>query len=331
MSIVNPTGNADIDGILWGYRWDSTSLTYAFPTTFTNYGGYTSVNGFEAFNATQQAAVVKILQNISSFSNLTFTPGPGASSILRYAEANSIDIGGGFNPIDTAQGHPPDPTYFPGFAQGDMWFNHTSYNSPILDSYAYAAGVMHETGHALGLKHGHAAQVGHGVTFPTLPANHNSYEYSVMTYSQYVGDNPGTGDDAVNHPTTYMQDDIAALQYMYGANFNTNNGDTTYTWNPSTGEMFINGVGQGAASSGKVLMTVWDGGGTDTYDFSLYSNGVIVDLSPGGWTTTSSSQIANLGSSVERPPCSWKHRQRPAVQWRYAFLDRKCRRRLRRR
>ena len=216
MSIVNPTGNADIDGILWGYRWDSTSLTYAFPTTFTNYGGYTSVNGFQAFNATQQAAVVRILQNISSFSNLTFTPGSGASSILRYAEANSIDIGGGSISIDTARGHPPDPSFIPGFAQGDMFFNSRDYNSPILDSFAYAAGVMHETGHALGLKHGHSAQVGHGVTFPTLRANHNSYEYSVMTCSQYVGDSPSSGDDAVNHPTTYMQDDIATLQYMYG-------------------------------------------------------------------------------------------------------------------
>ncbi len=35
-----------------------------------------------------------------------------------------------------------------------------------------------------------------------------------------------------------MIDDIAALQYMYGANYTTYSGDTTYTWSPTTGEEF---------------------------------------------------------------------------------------------
>jgi len=76
----------------------------------------------------------------------------------------------------------------------------------------------------MGLKHGHVTQSGHGVTFPTLPADHDSYEYSVMTYQQFPDDSPSDGDSAPDHPTTYMQDDIAALQYMYGANYSFNNG-----------------------------------------------------------------------------------------------------------
>jgi serralysin len=40
--------------------------------------------------------------------------------------------------------------------------------------------------------------------------------------------------------------DIAALQDIYGANYSTNAGDSVYKWSPTTGEMFINGVGQGA-------------------------------------------------------------------------------------
>ena len=39
-----------------------------------------------------------------------------------------------------------------------------------------------------------------------------------------------------------------------------------------------------------------DGGGTDTYDFSNYTTGVSVSLQPGGWTTTSTAQLANLGA-----------------------------------
>src|SRR5262249_1717787 len=157
------------------------------------------------------------------------------------------------------------------YSQGDAWYNHTSYNNPAKGSFAFAAGIMHETGHNLGLKHGQSTQSGHGTLFPTLPSDHDSYQYSVMNYRQFPCRpvfTPGNVEHAPEHPPTFMQDDIAALQYMYGANYNYNSGNTTYTWSPTTGEMFINGVGQGAPTSNFILMTVWDGGGTDTYDLS---------------------------------------------------------------
>jgi Ca2+-binding RTX toxin-like protein len=164
---------------------------------------------------------------------------------------------------------------------------------------------MHELGHAMGLKHGHVTQGGHGVTFPTLPTNHDSYEYSVMTYQQFPDDSPSDGDSAPDHPTTYMQDDIAAIQYMYGANYSYNSGNTTYSWNPITGQEFINGAGQVdrngeiAPADGEIFMTVWDGGGNDTYDFSNYTTNLSIDLSPGGWTildtSTNHRQRADLG------------------------------------
>jgi serralysin len=46
-------------------------------------------------------------------------------------------------------------------------------------------------------------------------------------------------------------------------------------------------------------MTIWDGGGNDTYDLSNYTGadttGTTIDLRPGEWTTTSQVQIAHLG------------------------------------
>ena len=85
-----------------------------------------------------------------------------------------------------------------------------------------------------------------------------------------------------------MMYDIAALQQLYGANYATNSGNTVYTWSPTTGEMFLNGVGQGRPGAGdtsfdsnKVYLTVWDGGGNDTYDMSNYTENLLISLEPG--------------------------------------------------
>ena len=93
-----------------------------------------------------------------------------------------------------------------------------------------------------------------------------------------------------------MMYDIAALQYMYGANYSTNSTDTVYKWNPATGQETINGVAQAAPGGNTIFMTIWDGGGNDTYDFSNYTTNVSVNLQPGSWTTTSAAQLANLGN-----------------------------------
>ena len=90
----------------------------------------------------------------------------------------------------------------------------------------------------------------------TLPPPTDDVEYSLMTYPSYVGSptlNDTCGPDS--HPQTYMMDDIAALQYLYGANFSAV-GPTTYRWDPATGETFINGASQGKPAPSKQRYTV---------------------------------------------------------------------------
>lgn len=294
MSQVAASGIQDIDGLLWGYKWDALDLTYSMPTTATEYtnGGYQAVNGFQQMNAAQITAIHRVMANFGNVSGLNFTHTTGTGAAIRFAEATSIDAGANdtLHSIGTAQGTPPDPG-FDGNSWGDTWYNQTSYNAPSVGSFAYSAGFLHEVGHAVGLKHGHSPQSG----LPALPTDHDSYEYSVMTYRQYVGDNPGNGDNAPHHPTTLMMNDIAALQYMYGADNSYNNGNTTYTFSTTTGEMFINGVGQGAAIANYILLTVWDGGGNDTYDFSNYATNAAINLMAGSYSSPSSAQLANLG------------------------------------
>jgi serralysin len=129
-----------------------------------------------------------------------------------------------------------------------------------------------------------------------------------MTYRSYPGGSVDGGytNETFGYAQTLMMLDIAALQKIYGeANYTFNATDSVYMWSQTTGEMSINGVGQGAPGGGiggsanRIFMTVWDGGGDDTYDFSNYmmpGGGLNIDLRPGEWTMTNSSQTANLGN-----------------------------------
>src|SRR5262249_1436090 len=121
-------------------------------------------------------------------------------------------------------------------------------------------------------------------------------------YASDPGDPNGTNfqADGFNQPQTYMQDDIAALQFLYGANFNTNNTNTTYTFSPTTGQMFINGVGQTAPTGNIIYRTIWDGGGIDTYDLSNYTTNLNIDLNPGAFSNFGI-QVANNRPLVNGP------------------------------
>lgn len=127
-----------------------------------------------------------------------------------------------------------------------------------------------------------------------LPAAHNFTEWSVMRYRPYIGGPLSYTNVAGSGNQTCMASDIAALQYIYGGNFTANAGNTAYSWNASTGEMAIDGVGQGASATNTVYGAVWDGGGTDTYDLSGYTTAVTVSLVPGAWSTLAQGQLAYL-------------------------------------
>jgi serralysin len=275
-SSVLSSGNVDIDGVLSGFRWASGSISYSFPTLSSQYEF--AVPGFQPLNAAQETAVERVLANYAAIANLTFTEAVGSAGTLRFAESSDPVTAYAFYPHSDPVG-------------GDAFFNPFDYNAPDPGTYAYLT-FLHETGHALGLDHGQDALAGLG----TLPTNHDSLEYSVMTYRAFVGaDLNGYTAAEGSYPTTLMMADIAAIQYMYGANFATNSGDSTYKWSPTTGALTINGAAQPHSIDNIIFMTVWDGGGTDTYDFSNYSSDLEIDLQPGEWTTTADAQLANLG------------------------------------
>ena len=299
---VHLAHDRDIDGLLWGFKWDHKHLTYSFPASADEYlrNGYKEIQHFSHLSATQKAAYQQIIKMYDGVCGLSFSQTHAPNADIRFAQARRINDwdsnhlhAPGLDP-GTAEALAPDPNHSP-VSWGDVWLSTNprgnDNSNPEPGNFTFAAAFMHELGHALGLKHGHATQNAHGVTFPKLPPDHDSQEYSIMTYSNY----PGHETNTQEYPSTLMQDDIAALQYLYGADYDYRSGKTVYRWDPNTGEEFVNGVGQGATFHHKIFMTVWDGGGNDTYDFSQWRTDVTIDLRPGEWSKVSNAQLADLG------------------------------------
>lgn len=277
------TGDAYINSVLGDRKWAVSDFSYSFPASGSyyaaGYGWGEPTDNFGVLNSTQQVASRAVFNNFAAVANLRFTEIAETATQhadLRLAMSNAPSTAWAYLPSNAAEG-------------GDAWFNKGSgyYSNPVKGNYAYTT-FLHEMGHALGLEHTHEAYA--------MPVDRDSMEYSLMSYRSYIGASVGSGytNESWGYAQSLMIYDIAGLQQMYGANYATNSGNTTYTWSPATGEMFINGTGQGAPGGNRIFQTVWDGGGVDTYDFSNYATNLTVNLNPGGWSTTSATQLAKL-------------------------------------
>ncbi|MGY8667169.1 M10 family metallopeptidase C-terminal domain-containing protein, partial [Bradyrhizobium sp. UFLA05-109] len=290
---VSATNNQDIDGMLAGVKWSGT-ITYSFPDSSSDYvSGYgkgePTASGFSQAPAQMQTAINYAIGLILSYTNAT----------IQYAGTNGADI----MIAQSSAANPTSYAYYPGnYAEGgDVWFG-TAYNYSLaaMGNY-YFTTALHELGHAFGLKH---SQETGGVANVAVPTAHDDSEYTVMSYRSYVGASTTSGytNEAYGYPQTYMANDILALQTLYGANYTTQSGNTVYTWSPTTGQEFINGVGQLAPGGGvggsanRIYETIWDGGGVDTYDLSNYTTNLSINLNPGASSVFSSTQLAYLGN-----------------------------------
>lgn len=291
---VSATGNAEIDGLLSGVKWSGT-ISYSFPTSASLYPSpYSSSNepsspSFATAPVQMQTAINYAVALIQSYTNASITYNGSGSADIMVAQSSASN--------------PTSKAYYPSSsaAGGDVWFGiGYDYTQAKLGNY-YFVTALHELGHAFGLKH---SQETGGPANVAVPSAHDDSEYTVMSYRSYVGASVSGGytNEAYGYSQTYMANDILALQTMYGANYATQSSNTVYTWNPTTGQEFINGVGQLAdgggvgGSANRIYETIWDGGGVDTYDLSNYTTNLSINLNPGASSVFSSTQLAYLGN-----------------------------------
>lgn len=294
---ISATGSDFIDAILSETAW-SGSVTYAFPVRALDYDyeGEPEEN-FGAVSAkVKQAALFAMEQSYGSkandgfsvegFTKLGFSSGNTATATLRFAESSYDN--------ETAK------AYFPGNYDeaGDLWFglgyagdDELDLRNPVAGNYAWHT-LIHELGHSLGLEHAHT-----GDGLAKMPSEYDTVEYTVMTYRGFEGGDVEEGYlyEEFGAPQTFMMADIYALQHMYGADYNTNAGSTTYKWNPNNGRTYVNGEAAISPGTNRVFATIWDGGGNDTYDLSAYKTSLNIDLAPGSYSLFSKVQRANLG------------------------------------
>lgn len=283
--LIETTGDPRLDGILSNVTWNTKVLTFAFPDA--PFGRQPPNVQFTPLSPGQRQIVRDTLEQIGTFASLHFLDTSGAAeALLTFAQWN---LKSKLGRVDAeAKGGGDGAEYVD--SRGQTWISPVDAKLIDLSPSGYARHWwMHETGHILGLEHAH-----NNFARTPLPASLDNISQTLMTYRlsrEIVLHFPR--DDV--YPTTYMPLDILALQHIYGPNWRTNNGDTVYTFTPGSGDYLAGPALIKGNPAGKLFLALWDGGGSDTLDFSAYAQDGIYDMRPGQFSTPSPQQRVEFG------------------------------------
>ncbi|PLX37306.1 MAG: hypothetical protein C0606_12525 [Hyphomicrobiales bacterium] len=266
-------GNVYLNALVWGGKWSQASgaVKYAFGADSTSYDS--ALLGQSVYNyswtSSEQAAIKRALADIAKVANIDFVQVPsGSSSNLQYLNADNADLGYGTLGISDVPGSDSSAARL----QTIFNWQDSSWSHLGKGGYGYAT-IVHEILHSLGLAHPHDHGGGSG-KIPGVAGSGsggtnglNQQIFTIMSYND--GDyTPGyAATEAYGYAAGAMAFDIAALQYLYGANTSTAKGNTTYTL-PTANE------------AGTFWECIWDTGGRDTIRAGATNLDAMIDLRP---------------------------------------------------
>jgi serralysin len=268
------SGNPYTDALLWGgWHWHDAAAPGA-PAVISY---YLDTYAGRSWSSSESAAIARAFQTWSNVANITFvevsTAGE-AQLIERLASGSRLPgtLGEHGTPDSAANGPEYDGALLLGDAnRGYGYFNYEYFASGGFNRGGYdMVTLIHELGHGLGLAHPHddggSSGLFPGVTYGNdsdLGSNGlNQGIYTIMSYNDGWASeqNPvGAGLVKYGYSAGPMAFDIAAIQYLYGANSSAHGGDDVYVM-PS------------ANVGGTAWLCLWDTGGTDTIAYSGSDN-----------------------------------------------------------
>ena len=251
-------------------RWNSAasmgsavSVSYSFVTNAPTSG--VGANGFRAFTPTEQQLVRDILAKTAALANISFNEVSESG-----ATVGQLRFGASQQTATKGQAYLPGQN---GDQAGDVWMDLESMVGMAVGSEGYQA-LLHEIGHALGLRHPRNLDVGDAWAVQLREQD----DRSALTVMSETPSADGL------FRADWGPLDVLALRYLYGSKL-SNSADTTY----------MLGARESAAQT-----TIVDDAGIDTLNASGLPTGVSLDLMPGhlgsaGITAAGFSGVDNLG------------------------------------
>lgn len=288
-----------------GWNWLMPSrnvLYYTFSVTSGNQANNSSISGgVTAFNLAQQNACLSQLDYISQLTGITFAvASSGSAADLHFANTDIVSGASIAGLCGWSQGYSyNDSNTVTSYTAGayiylDNVEFRTENATPTAGNSGYAT-LLHELGHALGLKHPFDGT-------PTLPSLEDNSANSIMSYT-----------DSGGPYSTFRPYDVAALMWLYGGDglggalgasssgrYLTGNADVNAI-NGSSGNDKLLGLAGNDVLTGLAGNDNLDGGaGIDTGGYTTARSNYSILKTSAGFTVSGGTDGVDTISNVER-------------------------------